>query len=135
MDSPTGTGSSSTLTSPGPKPVNFDFQKAALERDPKILHPVPLRLTPEANILASSVNGAGAANNGLTLRDDEIQHQTSTTLIQRPLAKKPTIDESIVVSSTPKKEPPPPPPPRPYKTHTRSSSLDLNKLGWTRFSF
>lgn len=29
----------------------------------------------------------------------------------------------------PKKEPPPPPPPRPYRTHARSSSLDLNKLG------
>lgn len=28
-----------------------------------------------------------------------------------------------------KKEPPPPPPPRPYRSHMRSSSLDLNKLG------
>ncbi|KAL1469945.1 hypothetical protein MTO96_024730 [Rhipicephalus appendiculatus] len=29
----------------------------------------------------------------------------------------------------PKKEPPPPPPPRPKRNHTRSSSLDLNRLG------
>ena len=28
-----------------------------------------------------------------------------------------------------KKDPPPPPPPRPYRTHARSSSLDLNRLG------
>lgn len=29
----------------------------------------------------------------------------------------------------PKKDPPPPPPPRPYRTHGRSSSLDLNHIG------
>lgn len=123
VDSPTGTGS---LTSPGPKPVNFDFQKAAVERDPKILHPVPLRLTPDAAILASSANGSNGT--GSNLGDDELQIP-STTLVQRPLAKKPPppLEESVIV--TPKKEPPPPPPPRPYRTHTRSSSLDLNKLG------
>ncbi|XP_077488523.1 RALBP1 associated Eps domain containing isoform X6 [Amblyomma americanum] len=31
----------------------------------------------------------------------------------------------------PKKEPPPPPPPRPKRNHTRSSSLDLNRLDAT----
>ncbi|XP_034947900.1 ralBP1-associated Eps domain-containing protein 1 isoform X2 [Chelonus insularis] len=123
VDSPTGT---SNLTSPGPKPVNFDFQKSAVERDPKILHPVPLRLTPEAAILASSAN----CNNGTVagLVDEEVQHST-VALGQRSLNKKSLQpnDEGLVV--TPKKEPPPPPPPRPYRTHTRSSSLDLNKLG------
>ncbi|XP_051156121.1 ralBP1-associated Eps domain-containing protein 1 isoform X2 [Leptopilina boulardi] len=129
VDSPTGTGS---LTSPGPKPVNFDFQKAAVERDPKILHPVPLRLTPDAAILASSANGSNGT--GSNLGDDELQIP-STTLVQRPLAKKPPppLEESVIV--TPKKEPPPPPPPRPYRTHTRSSSLDLNKLGKNGQSF
>ncbi|XP_033231061.1 ralBP1-associated Eps domain-containing protein 1 isoform X2 [Belonocnema kinseyi] len=129
VDSPTGTGS---LTSPGPKPVNFDFQKAAVERDPKILHPVPLRLTPEAAILASSANGGnGAVSN---LGDEELQI-SSATLVQRPLAKKPPPppEESVIVTS--KKEPPPPPPPRPYRTHARSSSLDLNKLGKNGQSF
>ncbi|XP_015609171.1 ralBP1-associated Eps domain-containing protein 1 isoform X2 [Cephus cinctus] len=123
VDSPTGT--SGTLTSPGPKPVNFDFQKAAVERDPKILHPVPLRLTPEAAILASGANGNNS--NGSTLGDEESQYP-SINMVQRPLAKKPLPppEESIIV--TPKKEPPPPPPPRPYRTHARSSSLDLNKL-------
>lgn len=35
VDSPT-----SSVSSPGPKPVNFDFHKSAVERDPKIYHPV-----------------------------------------------------------------------------------------------
>lgn len=118
VDSPTGTNGS--LTSPGPKPVNFDFQKTAVERDPKILHPVPLRLTPEAAILASS------ANNNANINDEDIH---TVNLVQRPLAKKTIQINDDIVSGIPKKEPPPPPPPRPYRTHTRSSSLDLNKLG------
>lgn len=124
VDSPTGT--SGSLTSPGLQLVNFDFQKSAVERDPKILHPVPLRLTPEAAILASGANGS--SNSCITLGDDDLQH-AATALLQRPVVKKPPPppEESIIV--TPKKEPPPPPPPRPYRTHARSSSLDLNKLG------
>ncbi|XP_066600882.1 ralBP1-associated Eps domain-containing protein 1 isoform X2 [Prorops nasuta] len=123
VDSPTGTGSS--LTSPGLQLVNFDFQKSAVERDPKILHPVPLRLTPEAAILASGANGG---NNSCTaLGDDDMQHP-SASLVQRPLVKKPPPPPEDVLIVTPKKEPPPPPPPRPYRTHARSSSLDLNKL-------
>lgn len=125
VDSPTGT--SSSVTSPGLQLVNFDFQKSAVERDPKILHPVPLRLTPEAAILASAANGSSSSCT--TLVDDELQH-SATSLVQRPLAKKTPKDTVIV---TPKKEPPPPPPPRPYRTHARSSSLDLNKLGTCRY--
>ncbi|XP_046406258.1 ralBP1-associated Eps domain-containing protein 1, partial [Ischnura elegans] len=48
VDSPT-----SSVSSPGPKPVNFDFHKAAVEQDPKILHPVPLRITPDLQALPS----------------------------------------------------------------------------------
>jgi len=44
VDSPT-----SSIASPGPKPVNFDFHKSAVEQDPKIFHPVPVRVTPEHN--------------------------------------------------------------------------------------
>lgn len=123
VDSPTGGASTSTVTSPGLQLVNFDFQKSAVERDPKILHPVPLRLTPEAAILASGANGSNHSCATLVV-DDDLQH--SAALVQRPLTKKPAEDAVIV---TPKKEPPPPPPPRPYRTHARSSSLDLNKLG------
>ncbi|XP_076752773.1 RALBP1 associated Eps domain containing isoform X2 [Xylocopa sonorina] len=130
VDSPTGT--SSSLTSPGLQLVNFDFQKSAVEKDPKILHPVPLRLTPEAAILASGTNGNNSSCT--TLGDDDLQ-RTANALAQRPLIKKPPPppEEGIIV--TPKKEPPPPPPPRPYRTHTRSSSLDLNKLGKNGQSF
>lgn len=55
IDSPT-----SSVSSPGPKPVNFDFQKSALDKDPKILHPVALRLTPEcANLQGEEVAEGG----------------------------------------------------------------------------
>lgn len=38
----------SNVSSPGPKPVNFDMQRTAqaVVSDPLILHPVPLRITP-----------------------------------------------------------------------------------------
>lgn len=124
VDSPTGT--SSSLTSPGLQLVNFDFQKSAVEKDPKILHPVPLRLTPEAAILASGANGNSSSCT--TLGDDDLQ-RTASALVQRPLIKKPPPPPEEAIIVTPKKEPPPPPPPRPYRTHARSSSLDLNKLG------
>ncbi|XP_029040002.1 ralBP1-associated Eps domain-containing protein 1 isoform X1 [Osmia bicornis bicornis] len=130
VDSPTGT--SSSLTSPGLQLVNFDFQKSAVEKDPKILHPVPLRLTPEAAILASGANGNNT--NCTTLGDDDLQ-RTASTLVQRPLIKKPPPPPEEAIIVTPKKEPPPPPPPRPYRTHARSSSLDLNKLGKNGQSF
>nr|XP_012135389.1 PREDICTED: ralBP1-associated Eps domain-containing protein 1 isoform X4 [Megachile rotundata] len=130
VDSPTGT--SSSLTSPGLQLVNFDFQKSAVEKDPKILHPVPLRLTPEAAILASGANGNNS--NCVTLGDDDLQRAAST-LVQRPLIKKPLPPPEEAIIVTPKKEPPPPPPPRPYRTHARSSSLDLNKLGKNGQSF
>lgn len=130
VDSPTG--ASSSVTSPGLQLVNFDFQKSAVERDPKILHPVPLRLTPEAAILASGANGSSSSCT--TLVDDDLQH-SATSLVQRSLTKKPStaLEDAVIV--TPKKEPPPPPPPRPYRTHARSSSLDLNKLGKNGQSF
>nr|SVE78083.1 EOG090X01QX [Daphnia lumholtzi] len=47
VDSPTG-----SVASPGPQPVNFDFKRAQVqvEQDPRILHPVALRLTPESQL-------------------------------------------------------------------------------------
>ncbi|XP_059476956.1 ralBP1-associated Eps domain-containing protein 1 isoform X1 [Neocloeon triangulifer] len=162
VDSPT-----SSVSSPGPKPVNFDFHKAAVEQDPKILHPVPLRVTPDS--------GPHTEEDGLkSPRRFENEDQGSPKKgivsqnsldpgdirpIQRPQPKKPAapgrgaipppphhphnsdFDAQGTVSGPtslppmaalpqgPKKEPPPPPPPRPYRTHTRSSSLDLNTLG------
>lgn len=47
-----------------------------------------------------------------------------------PTAQNPPEDGPVSLPAfpPPKKEKPPPPPPRPFKTHGRSSSLDLNKL-------
>lgn len=41
----------SSVSSPGPKPANFDMQRTAqaVVSDPQILHPVPLRITPVTN--------------------------------------------------------------------------------------
>ncbi|XP_049850148.1 ralBP1-associated Eps domain-containing protein 1 isoform X2 [Schistocerca gregaria] len=56
VDSPT-----SSVSSPGPKPVNFDFHKSAVEQDPKILHPVALRVTPESQGVSVVAAVASAA--------------------------------------------------------------------------
>ncbi|KAK7591326.1 hypothetical protein V9T40_002939 [Parthenolecanium corni] len=146
VDSPT-----STLSSPGSKPVNFDFLRPSVEQNPKILHPVAVRATPVLE------------NAGEDMRNDfkkmSVTETTPVALdgvpikpIQRPQPKKHTapgpgaippppqsnIDDSsgggsgptsLPVIAASKKEPPPPPPPRPNRTHFRSSSLDLNKLG------
>lgn len=47
----------SNVSSPGPKPVNFDMQRTAqaVVSDPQILHPVPLRVTPVGEFFASSI--------------------------------------------------------------------------------
>lgn len=54
MESPT-----SNVSSPGPKPVNFDLQRTtqAIVSDPQILHPVPLRVTPVGKNENSSEKG------------------------------------------------------------------------------
>lgn len=63
VDSPT-----SSISSPGPKPVNFDFQRGAVERDPKIFHPVALRVTPDANSIPDEQRVATSP------RRDDISH-------------------------------------------------------------
>ncbi|KAF5274187.1 hypothetical protein FQA39_LY18732 [Lamprigera yunnana] len=158
VDSPT-----SSISSPGPKPVNFDFQKGAVEKDPKILHPVPLRLTPECTSnLQSEEQGESEESSPPKCLETYYQNNLNVTVqqigvindirgIQRPQPKKisvpgpgaipppPIIAQSLVEDgpiSLPafppiKKEKPPPPPPRPFKSHGRSSSLDLNRLNIT----
>ena len=108
VDSPTG-----SIASPGPHPVNFDFKRAQVEQDPRILHPVALRLTPESQSVDLS--------------------SSSGPISLPPVVSNNTLSVSLSNASTAtpggKKEPPPPPPPRPYRGHNRSSSLDLNQLG------
>lgn len=141
IDSPT-----SSINSPGPKPVNFDFQKATVEKDPKILHPVPLRLTPDTSTIntedADQIDSSSPKKpieNNLVINHNDIRP------IQRPQPKKIglpgrgaippppqqslSVDEGPISLPAPKKDPPPPPPPRPFRSHGRSSSLDLNRLG------
>lgn len=65
VDSPT-----STVSSPGLKPVNFDFQKSAVEQDPKILHPKALRLTPDSSKL--EVSEADTAVSGVSHSSDPV---------------------------------------------------------------
>ncbi|CAH0400803.1 unnamed protein product [Chilo suppressalis] len=111
VDSPT-----SSVSSPGPKPVNFDFHKSAVERDPKIFHPVALRVTPDANALPS--HGEGEVRSSASPRRDEFAHAFESASpkrlnsqepppngqeiksIQRPQPKKPVKSAGVL--------PPPP---------------------------
>ncbi|KAI8439277.1 hypothetical protein MSG28_013114 [Choristoneura fumiferana] len=149
VDSPT-----SSVSSPGPKPVNFDFHKSALERDPKIFHPVALRVTPDA----------AADGERRSPRRDDFAHAfeppspkraepngpQEIKSIQRPQPKKPPKNAGALppppardhedapaaaprkdeapATILPRKDAPPPPPPRPLRQHARSSSLDLNRF-------
>uniref|UniRef100_A0A182Q9B6 EF-hand domain-containing protein n=1 Tax=Anopheles farauti TaxID=69004 RepID=A0A182Q9B6_9DIPT len=60
MESPT-----SNVSSPGPKPVNFDLQRTtqAIVSNPHIVHPVPLRVTPV---------GAEAVDNGSLVYSNDL---------------------------------------------------------------
>lgn len=129
VDSPT-----SSVSSPGPKPVNFDFQKVALDTDPKILHPVPLRVTPEcANVDENEqADLKNFQNNAIQRPQPKKIALPGPGAIPPPPNVQATQEEGGPVSlpafPPPKKEKPPPPPPRPFRTHGRSSSLDLNRL-------
>lgn len=152
VDSPT-----SSVSSPGPKPVNFDFHKSAVERDPKIFHPVAVRVTPDNNALPLDTD----TRSSTSPRRDDFAHAfelaspkrlnsqppaepppngAEIKSIQRPQPRKPVKPAGVLpppparddgpasLQYAPKKEPPPPPPPRPLRNHARSSSLDLNRL-------
>ncbi|XP_004526690.1 ralBP1-associated Eps domain-containing protein 1 isoform X3 [Ceratitis capitata] len=69
----------SNVSSPGPKPVNFDMQRTAqaVVSDPQILHPVPLRVTPVGN----TITAAETINqdvHDLTNHQDSSPKQSST---------------------------------------------------------
>lgn len=124
VDSPTG-----SVASPGPQPVNFDFKRAQVEQDPRILHPVALRLTPESQQTADMGQTSGAVS---------LPHPSTVNSLGNSLtshANTVPSAASVASSSIGKKEPPPPPPPRPYRGHARSSSLDLNQLGTVQSIF
>lgn len=159
-DSPT-----STVSSPSMKPVNFDFSTASVEQDPRILHPVARRVSPDGHTI--SYNNE-QDKGGLGLAADacgDCRSGGAKNIVKRlsgpavPSGPQQTLAYVVTTEVTgdnaansfsgvtvappcgggplppplpqqgPKKEPPPPPPPRPKRNHTRSSSLDLNRLG------
>ncbi|XP_054742229.1 ralBP1-associated Eps domain-containing protein 1 isoform X1 [Anastrepha obliqua] len=70
----------SNVSSPGPKPVNFDMQRTAqaVVSDPQILHPVPLRVTPVAGSVP--VNAAVSATETLNTDGcDMSNHQDASS--------------------------------------------------------
>uniref|UniRef100_A0A182IK62 EF-hand domain-containing protein n=1 Tax=Anopheles atroparvus TaxID=41427 RepID=A0A182IK62_ANOAO len=69
MESPT-----SNVSSPGPKPVNFDLQRTtlAIVSDPQILYPVPIRVTPV---------GAEAVDNSSLVYGGDIPAATGGSLL------------------------------------------------------
>uniref|UniRef100_A0A224Z6C3 Ral gtpase effector ralbp1 n=1 Tax=Rhipicephalus zambeziensis TaxID=60191 RepID=A0A224Z6C3_9ACAR len=127
------------------------------KEDPRILHPVARRVSPDGHALpyndqdkvglAADACGdcrSGAAPKNIVKR---LSGPPVPTAPQQTLAYVVTTEVSgdnaansfsgatgaVPAGSQgqlpPKKEPPPPPPPRPKRNHTRSSSLDLNRLG------
>lgn len=151
-DSPT-----STVSSPSMKPVNFDFSTASVEQDPRILHPVARRVSPDGHALpyndqdkvALPADACGDCRSGAAPKNivKRLSGPPVPTAPQQTLAYVVTTEVAgdnaansfsgatgaVPAGSQgqlpPKKEPPPPPPPRPKRNHTRSSSLDLNRLG------
>lgn len=122
----------SNVSSPGPKPVNFDMQRTtqAIESNPQILHPVPLRVTPvgaEAAADSSSLVYSVAGDGGILIvqRDDSSPkqqahqqqlHPTHTSqrdsltsgdlrAIQRPQPKKPPSKGFGAIPPPPQREP------------------------------
>ncbi|XP_061396146.1 ralBP1-associated Eps domain-containing protein 1 [Musca vetustissima] len=122
----------SNVSSPGPKPVNFDMQRTAqaVVSDPQILHPVPLRVTPVGGVVTTNAAVASAidkhnlessADSVHTLRESSpkssafassntSQHRDSLQnsdlrAIQRPQAKKIPPKNIGAIPPPPQREP------------------------------
>lgn len=127
------------------------------KEDPRILHPVARRVSPDGHALpyndqdkvALSADACGDCRSGAAPKNivKRLSGPPVPTAPQQTLAYVVTTEVAgdnaansfsgatgaVPAGSQgqlpPKKEPPPPPPPRPKRNHTRSSSLDLNRLG------
>lgn len=129
VDSPT-----SSVSSPGPKPVNFDFHKSAVERDPKIFHPVAVRVTPDANTLPA--HGEGDTRSSTSPRRDEFAHAfelaSPKRLNSQPPAEPPPNGAEIKSIQRPQPRKPvkpagvlPPPPAREASVHADDGPQSL----------
>lgn len=131
---------SSNLSSPGPKPVNFDLQRTtqAIVSDPQILHPVPLRVTPE--VVDEELHRRKTTESGLVyeagviIRENtspKVQNTTTTSHrdssdirpIQRPQPKKMSSKGAI------------PPPPQREPSLTTADSIDAPNVTGPNNSF
>lgn len=129
---------SSNLSSPGPKPVNFISDFAS---NGTIVHPIALRVTPEKatddDILRRSNNSPGKLQGVVIVNADirsiqrpQPKKMSSKGSIPPPPQREPSLThaDSVDASYNCKKDLPPAPPPRIQRGHHRSSSLDLKKL-------
>ncbi|XP_003741287.2 ralBP1-associated Eps domain-containing protein 1 [Galendromus occidentalis] len=125
----------------GTGPVSFDFSTTLVNQDPRILHPVARRISPDppstfnnncdppTRSVADPSGGSGYVimnNSG----DNDTLDGTQMINSNGPFST-PSLDAISNGTRTPlaaKKDAPPPPPPRPAHRghHARSSSLDLN---------
>ncbi|RWS12305.1 ralBP1-associated Eps domain-containing protein 1-like protein [Dinothrombium tinctorium] len=102
---------SSTSSSSGMmQPANFDFNAASIEKDPKILHPVAVRVSPDGQRVPYVSCDAFIGANTMRL----------------PIEM--TCNSSLSPNFCARKDPPPPPPRPKVRGHARSSSLDLNRI-------
>lgn len=129
----------SNVSSPGPKPANFDMQRTAqaVVSDPQILHPVPLRITPvgaeggdeESNRL-SQQRKSDYDGGVIIIRDSETSSpkqqnmhnrdsglQNDLRAIQRPQPKKIQIKNNIGAI-------PPPPQRESFNAGTNNDTTD-----------
>lgn len=128
----------------GTGPVSFDFSKTLVIQDPRILHPVARRVSPETGQLNNNNVSSCDLNTNTNIKTNSVS--ASGYVIMNNPSESDALDATSLLGTTssysapgdpvsngtktplaPKKEPPPPPPPRPHKPqHARSSSLDLN---------
>lgn len=83
----------SNVSSPGPKPVNFDMQRTAqaVVSDPQILHPVPLRVTPVGPEIVDDESSRNYRKSDNLVYDNGVVviNTSSTTLISRDVDSSP----------------------------------------------
>jgi len=152
-----GEDSVSVISSPGrPAPVNFDFHRPDARRDPTIVQPVAVRLSPDSPVVQSSDldeeedqlhsrhhhHPRRKASRGevgyeklwnAAGKDDHEDDEENDKVHPGDNLLHESGPVSLPASRLTKKEPsPPPPPPRGSnsytRSHARSSSLDLNNI-------
>ncbi|XP_068087781.1 ralBP1-associated Eps domain-containing protein 1 isoform X2 [Hyperolius riggenbachi] len=134
--------SSQTLT-------QFDSNIAPADPDTAIVHPVPIRMTPskihmQEMELKRTGSDAGNPTSPLHVKPQELPEESSVKFVAgNPVSDGYSSSDSFnsdpeeignVVTrqrsqsgASPDNAAPPPPPPRPHASHSRSSSLDMNR--------